>query len=76
MNQAEDDKRIYRGYKMGDFAEVTVVLKDADKRVTQKFLCYENLINEEYFLPYITETKKNFTGDPESVIVKITIVVQ
>lgn len=61
---------------MSDVIEVKVTMKDEERSMTQKFLCYEELQNMEMIHEYIEEAKKNFTGDPESVIVKTTLIVQ
>lgn len=61
---------------MSEVVEVKVTMKDDERSMTQKFLCYEELQNMEMIQQFIDEAKKNFTGDPESVIVKTTLVIQ
>lgn len=56
--------------------ELSVIIKDEERRMTQKFLCYEEILNQELVMKYIMEARKNFSGDPESVIFKATFVVQ
>lgn len=56
--------------------EVSVIMKDEERRMTQKFLCYDNLLNQQKVLEYIMEARKNFPGEPENVIFKANLVIQ
>lgn len=59
---------------MSNVIEVKVTMKDEERSMTQKFLCYEPLLDEEMINEFVVEAKKNFTGDPENIIVKTTLV--
>lgn len=61
---------------MNEAKEVSVTLKDAEKRITQKFLIYEELTLSSaspIILSCIEETKKSFEGTPDSCTVKATL---
>jgi len=56
-------------------SELTVILKGNDTTTKQKFLLYDNYTidhNDSTIQSCINETKKNFSGHPEEVIIKIT----
>ena len=51
--------------------EITVILKDPERIVKQKFLCYQRITLSEddpYINDCIKEAKQNFNGEPEDVI--------
>lgn len=60
-------------------SELTIILKDSERTYRQNFLIYE-----QYSLAYddpvicmaIAEAKKNFSGEPESIQVKIHMEIQ
>lgn len=57
--------------------EINVIVKDSERTMKQKFLCYEKLhISEESELlkGYIEEAIKNFGSEPEDIIIKTTTV--
>ena len=59
---------------MNEPKEITIHLKDDDKRTTHKFLIYENVnvsSEDETIRNCILEAKKSFDGNPESIKVKI-----
>ena len=56
--------------------ELTVILKDSDRTIKQKFPLYDPFEINTFPLhdainQCITETKKNFLGDPETIQIKI-----
>lgn len=60
-------------------SELTVILKDSDRTYRQKFLIYEKYSPAEddpVILSCIQEAKKNFDGNPESIVVKIHLEIQ
>lgn len=60
--------------KWENMSEITVILKDEERTYRQKFLIYEALTvsdNDPVILTCISEAKKNFSGDPESIKIKI-----
>lgn len=61
---------------MQEAKELTITLKDNEKRTTHKFLIYED-INVRYDDPVIlrcvAEAKKSFDGAPDNVKLKITM---
>lgn len=61
---------------MDQCVEIVVIMKDEERTMRQKFLCYDELQNFSLIKEYIEEAKTNFPGDPESVIVKTTTVIQ
>jgi len=61
---------------MSNVIEVKVTMKDEERSMTQKFLCYEELQDIQMIQEFVDEAKKNFTGDPENIIVKTTMVIQ
>lgn len=59
--------------------ELTVILKDPHRTYRQKFLIYETysvLDTDPVIRMCITEAKKNFEGDPESIQVKVHMEIQ
>jgi hypothetical protein len=57
-------------------SEVVVILKDSERTYRQKFLSYSEFTvneNDSYILKCVEEAKKNFDGEPEEVVVKITL---
>ena len=59
--------------------ELTVVLKDDHRTYRQKFLIYENYTmsdDDDVIRMCITEAKKNFEGDPESIQIKVHMEIQ
>lgn len=55
---------------------VTIVLKDSEKRTSQKFLIYESfqMNSEEMIIKRcIAEALKSFDGKPESVNVRVSM---
>ncbi len=61
---------------MNQCVEVTVIMKDEERTMKQKFLCFDPLINQTMVEQYIKEAKVNFPGNPESVVVKTSMVIQ
>lgn len=61
---------------MNDCIEIVVIMKDEERTMRQKFLCYDSLQNREMIEQYILQAKENFSGDPESVIIKTTTIIQ
>ena len=61
---------------MEEFKEVTVILKDTDKRLRQKYPVYKPMhvsVNEPVIQECIQQTKKSFQGEPESITVTINL---
>ena len=59
--------------------ELTIILKDSERTYRQKFLMYERYAVHEHdpvILFCITEARKNFEGEPESIQVKIHMEIQ
>jgi|BogFormECP03_OM2_1039629.scaffolds.fasta_scaffold00002_33 hypothetical protein len=56
--------------------EIKVILKDDERTLTQQFLCYEGLVNEDMISQYVTQAKKNFSGNTESIVVRLTMVIE
>lgn len=59
--------------------ELTVILKDSERTYKHKFLIYEpysvDPLDDE-IQKCIEEAKKNFDGNPESIIIKIHLEIQ
>lgn len=56
--------------------ELTVVIKDSERTYRKKYLNYSEFTvaeNDPYILFCIEDAKKDFTGEPESVTIKITM---
>lgn len=61
---------------MPNFIEVTVTLKDEERNLKQKFLCYDPItLNPESdnIAAFIKETRENFQGNPEKILLKFTM---
>jgi len=61
---------------MTELKELTITLKDSEKRTSHKFLIYEDLnlrSDDLLILQCIAEAKKSFSGQPESVKLKVTM---
>lgn len=59
-------------------SEVTIVIKDDEKRLSKKYLKYEAFTVDEYdpiLAQCIRETEKEFGGEPTDITVKITMTV-
>lgn len=61
---------------MSECSEIVVVMKDEERTLRHAFMCYEGMHNMEMVQAYVKEAKENFPGDPDSVIVKTTVVIQ
>ncbi len=60
-------------------SEISVMIKDDEKRMTKKYLIYENYQaceDDPIIQQCIKETLDNFDGDPEDITVNIKIEVQ
>ena len=60
-------------------SEVTIVIKDDEKRLSKKHLIYEAYTVDEHdpiLAHCIRETEKEFDGDPTDIVVKITMTVK
>lgn len=60
-------------------SELTVILKDDHRTYREKFLLYEifSVTDEDATIKNcINEAMKNFDGNPESITVKISLVIQ
>ncbi len=60
-------------------AEITVILKDAERTYRQKFLHYDPFeisLDSPVILSCILDAKHNFSGDPETIQVKIHMEIQ
>jgi hypothetical protein len=58
--------------------EIAITLKDSEKSLTQKFLHYDDLsvsYEDQSIRDYIKEAQKSFDGSPESITVKVKLVV-
>lgn len=56
--------------------ELTVILRDDERTYRQKFLAYSQFTvneNDDYILKCVEEAKKNFDGEPEEIMVKISM---
>lgn len=61
------------------FSELSVTIKDDEKRLNKKFIMYEVYTTAEddpIIRQCIDETLENFDGTPESVKVTITLEIQ
>lgn len=59
--------------------ELLVILKDEERTYRQKFLVYEPVSmtpESPDILDYIVQAKEGFGGDPDSVSIKTTMVIQ
>ena len=60
-------------------SELTVILKDSERTYRQKFLMY-NPFSMTYDDPEILncsqQAKENFQGDPEDIIIKVSMEIQ
>lgn len=58
--------------------ELSVVLKDEERRYTQKFLIYEDItigmIPDPSIENAIKEAQQNFQGEPEDITIKVVMV--
>ena len=61
---------------MSECAEIIVVMKDEEKTLRHAFLCYEGVHNMDMINAYVKEARDNFPGEPESITVKTTVVIQ
>lgn len=62
---------------MNTSKELTVILKDEERTVKQKFLVYEDIClnrDDPVILQCIEEARKNFDGEPDDVKVRILMV--
>jgi hypothetical protein len=60
-------------------SELTVILKDSERKYTQKFIIYEIYEVRIYDMKIkkcIEEAKKNFDGEPDTIQIKIHLEVQ
>jgi hypothetical protein len=61
------------------FSELSVTIKDDEKRLNKKFVLYETYTvdeNDPVIQDCIKETLENFDGEPDSVKVTITLELQ
>lgn len=61
------------------FSEISVTIKDDEKRLNKKFPCYESLTvdeNDPVIKQCIEETLENFGGTPDNIKVTITMEIQ
>lgn len=59
--------------------ELTIILKDEERTYRQKFLIYEHVElhpMDEVIKRCVSESKKNFQGEPEDIQVKTLMVLQ
>lgn len=59
--------------------ELTVILKDSERRYSQKFLMYDSYAmndSDPVIHNCIAEAKKSFEGEPESIQVKVHMEIQ
>jgi hypothetical protein len=59
------------------FSEISVTIKDDEKRLTKKYLQYEKYLvaeDEPIILQCVEETLENFSGTPDSI--KVCIVME
>lgn len=59
--------------------EVTVIMKDSERTMRHKFLCYEPVrmaVDDETIMGFIKTAKDSFPGIVEDVTVKASMVVQ
>ena len=60
-------------------SELTVILKDAERTYRQKFLIYDDYCpdaEDATIKRCISEAKKNFEGEPETIQIKIHVEIQ
>ena len=60
-------------------SEIKVIIKDEEKTLTKKYLEYEVYEvdeNNPIIKGYINETLSNFDGDPQSIKVIITLLIE
>lgn len=60
-------------------SEITVILKDSERTLRQKFLAYDVITtddNDPFVSECINNAKKNFNGDPEEISIRINKVIQ
>lgn len=56
--------------------ELTVILKDEERSYRQKFLVYDEVKmhhDDPFIWKCITEAKKNFSGEPGEIRIKISM---
>lgn len=61
---------------MQEAKEVSVTLKDCEKRIKHDFLIYDELViasDNKIIQECIAEAKKNFQGEPESIKVRVSL---
>lgn len=61
---------------MSNSIEVTVTLKDDERTLKQKFLCYDEIrLNPDSpnIAAFVKETMANFQGIPDKVLLKFTL---
>jgi len=59
--------------------EVTIIMKDSERTYKHKFLEYNPFsldVSDHTVRRMIEEAKKNFTGTPEDIVLKTTMVIQ
>jgi hypothetical protein len=59
-----------------DFIEITVILKDESRTIRQKFPIYDPVIcsdSDPTIQTCISETRKNFDGEPSDCTIKISM---
>ena len=57
-------------------SELTVILKDAERTYRKKFMCYNIYsvdTNDTFINECISDAKKDFLGQPDDVIIKISM---
>lgn len=60
-------------------SELTVIIKDPEKTLRNKFLCYHPYAvddNDDYIKDCVKRTVQQFNGTPESIKIKIDMQVQ
>lgn len=60
-------------------SEITVILKDSERTYRQKFLVYATYCvskSDPEIIRCIEESKKNFQGEPEEIMVRISLEVR
>ena len=64
---------------MNEAKEISVTLKDDEKRMTHKFLVYEEVEvtdADHTLIKCIADARKSFDGEPDEIKVRITIQVR
>ncbi len=61
---------------MYECTEIVVIMKDEENNNRKNFLCYESLMNFDLIKEYIDAARQDFPGEPDSVVVKTTTVIQ